>query len=289
LQVIDEAGGVVVPLEEAEVLVWQTNSANGLAETVAAAPGLRWVQLTSAGVDWLLGSEVEPTGIIWTCAKGGAMGENAAEHALLLVLAAARQLHSFVRARTWTGEAGRRLAGSRVGIIGGGGIGRSLATFLQPLGVDVAVVRRSSSPVEGAQRVVGPDSLDSVLEWSDFVVLATPLTRETRGFMDRRRLSLFKDDAWLVNVARGALVCTDDLVAALHAGDLGGAALDVVDPEPLPADHPLWQMSNVILTPHVASTREMAPHAVAAVLAENMQRWVRGLPLAGVVDPDRGY
>lgn len=289
VQIIEDCGGEVVPLEDAQVVVWQINSADGLAETIMAAPHLRWVQLTSAGVDWLLASGLGTSGVTWTCAKGSTMGENAAEHALLLMLAAARELYKFMCARDWMVEGGRRLAGSNIGILGGGGIGGALSRLLVPFDVDVTVVKREPCPVEGARRVVGPGSLDAVIGSSDFFVLAAPLTEATRGLIDGRRLAFFRPDAWLVNVARGGLVCTDDLLIVLREGVLGGAALDVVDPEPLPVGHPLWDMENVILTPHVASTRAMAPGAVANVLGENMRRWARGVPLVGVVDLQQGY
>jgi D-3-phosphoglycerate dehydrogenase len=289
LATIEMSDAELVPLEEAEVLVWQRNSVEGLAETLAAAPGVRWVQLTSAGVDWLLASGIDRPGVMWTCAKGSAMGENAAELAVAMILVASRELHTFLRAHQWLNEAGRRLSGSRVGILGGGGIGRAIAKMLQPFSVDVTVVKRTPGPIEGAQAVVGPESLDAAISSSDFFVLAAPLTESTRGVIDERRLDSFRPDAWLVNVARGGLVHTESLVRALQSSTLAGAALDVVEPEPLPEDHPLWDLPNVILTPHVASTRSMAPGAVAEVLADNLERWANGRPLAGVVDRALGY
>jgi phosphoglycerate dehydrogenase-like enzyme len=286
---VEASGGVVNPLGQAEVLVWQPNSADGLQQALSAGPGLKWAQLTSAGVDWLLESSVVHPSVVRTCAKGSGLGENAAELAMLMMLSAVREFHTFVHARSWTREAGRRFAGSRVGIFGGGGIGRALAKRLAPFEAEVTVVKRTPSVIDGAMRVLGPGSVDEVIARSDFFVLAAPLTEETRGCVDRRRLALFSPSSWVVNVARGRLVDTEALVDALREKRIGGAALDVVDPEPLPEGHPLWDMANVILTPHVASTRAIAPQAVANVLSRNLVRWANGEPLVGVVDRELGY
>jgi phosphoglycerate dehydrogenase-like enzyme len=151
------------------------------------------------------------------------------------------------------------------------------------------VVRRTPSPMEGAAEVVGLDRLDEVLGGADLVVLALALTPETTGILDRRRLELLAPHAWVVNVARGAHVVTDDLVAVLAEGRIGGAALDVTDPEPLPDDHPLWTDPRCIITPHTANTVEMAVPLLSQRIRENVARWIAGEELVGPVDADAGY
>jgi D-3-phosphoglycerate dehydrogenase len=152
----------------------------------------------------------------------------------------------------------------------------------------VTVVRRHDVPLEGAT-VVTSERLDEVLPRADAVVLALALTDETAGIIDAARLALLPDHAWLVNVARGEHVVTDDLVAALRAGTIGGAALDVTDPEPLPDGHPLWQFGNVLITPHTANTRAMGRALLRQRVIDNVRRYAAGKPLLGPVDPDLGY
>jgi phosphoglycerate dehydrogenase-like enzyme len=176
-----------------------------------------------------------------------------------------------------------------VTILGGGGITESLLRLLTPFGCEVTVVRRNPRPMAGAARVVAPDALDDSLRDARLVVLALALTPETEGVLDRRRLDLIASGGWVVNVARGRHIVTDDLVVALRDGHVGGAALDVTDPEPLPDGHPLWRLPNVIITPHVANTPEMALPVLSRRVTENLRRWVAGEELLGLVDPVAGY
>jgi D-3-phosphoglycerate dehydrogenase len=143
--------------------------------------------------------------------------------------------------------------------------------------------------VPGAAHVLPPDRLHDALAGSCMVVLALALTAETTGIIAGSELERMEPDAWLVNVARGGHVVTDDLVAALRAGAIGGAALDVTDPEPLPAGHPLWELDNCLITPHTANTWEMAEPLFAERVRVNMERYQRCQPLVGVVDPALGY
>jgi phosphoglycerate dehydrogenase-like enzyme len=153
----------------------------------------------------------------------------------------------------------------------------------------VTVVRRNVGPMAGATRVVAADAIDDALRDARLVVLALALTPETEGVLDRRRLELIAEGGWVVNVARGRHIVTDDLVAALQDGRLGGAALDVTDPEPLPDGHPLWSLPNAIVTPHVANTPEMAVPVLSRRVTENLRRWMAGEELLGLVDPVAGY
>lgn len=283
------AGGVLVEPARAEVLVWTRGTGTGLQEVLAGAPLVKWIQLSSAGVDWLFDGGLYTRRYVWTCAKGGQMGRNVAEVAMLMLLSAFRDFHVFLRAHEWLAESGRPLAGHRIGVVGAGGIGQALVRRLVPFEVDVTVVRRTPQPIAGAARVLGIEQVEDVIPEMDAVVLALPLTQETQGLIDARRLALFRSDAWLINVARGGLIDTEALVGALQRHQLGGAGLDVVTPEPLPSDHPLWGLPNVMITPHIANTRGMVPDAIEPLLRENLTRWRQGQPLLGVVDDEQGF
>ena len=284
---ITGAGGSLVEPDEAEALVWtDASDPSGLSGLLAGVPGIRWVQLPFAGVDRFAG--LFDDGRTWTSTKG-AYSEPVAEHALALSLAGLRGLTMRARAREWGGQAGLRLTGARVTIVGGGGITEAFLRLVAPFGVDVTVVRRHPSPVAGAARVVGTDDLHDSLAGAKLVLLALALTPETTGIIGAAELERMDGDAWLVNVARGAHVVTDDLVPALRAGAIGGAALDVTDPEPLPAGHPLWDLDNCLITPHTANTWQMAEPLFAERVGANVARYQRQEPLIGVVDPELGY
>ena len=282
------AGGAeLVDPDEAEALVWTDPvDAGALADLLGHFPAIRWVQLPFAGVDRFVGLFAD--GRTWTSMKG-AYSEPVAEHALALGLAGLRQLPRRARAHAWGDQAGLRLAGSAVTIVGAGGITEALLRLLAPFRVQATVVRRHVPAVAGATPVVGSDQLQTVLPGAKLVVLALALTPETAGIIAAPELERMDDDAWLVNVARGGHVVTDDLVAALGAGTIGGAALDVTDPEPLPAGHPLWDLENCLITPHTANTWEMAEPLFAERIRANLERYAAGQPLLGVVDPTLGY
>ena len=272
-------GGRVVPLDEAEALVWAAPSGSAeLADTVAAAPGVHWVQLPWAGIEPF--ADVLDHDHLWTCGKG-VYAEPVAEMALTLGLAGMRGLGAYTRTGSWTGPQGINLLGAHVLILGGGGIADSLVRLLAPFGCRVTIVRRSVAPTL--------DDLERLLPTADLVVLALALTPETTGVIDGRRLGLMKPTAWLVNVARGGHVVTDDLVTALTEGAIGGAGLDVTDPEPLPEGHPLWSLPNCLITPHVGNTPTMAQPLLSRRVTDNIARFAAGEPLIGPVDVDAGY
>ena len=280
-------GGTLTDPSEAEALVWtDPTDASALADLLAGAPQIAWVQLPFAGVDAFLG--VLDDGHTWTSTKG-AYSEPVAEHALALGLAGLRQLKVRARADRWGEQAGRRLMGGKMTLVGGGGIAQALLRLLRPFHVDATVVRRHVAPVEGASTVIGPDRLHDALPDADLVVLALPLTPETEGVIGAEELALMAGHAWLVNVARGRHVVTDDLVAALEAGAIGGAALDVTDPEPLPAGHRLWSLDNCLITPHTSNTWVMAEPLFAQRVVDNVGRYRQGEPLLGRIDPALGY
>ena len=173
--------------------------------------------------------------------------------------------------------------------MGAGGIGRALIALLAPFGVRTIALTRSGHAVAGADRSVAADALPELLAASDVVVLATPLMLATHHLLDADALARMRADAVLVNVGRGALVDTDALVAALSAGRLAGALLDVTDPEPLPDGHPLWELSNVLITPHVANTPATLQPALVSAVTDNVRRFAAGEDLLAPIDLDRGY
>lgn len=288
---IDDAvvagGGDVVAVEDATAVVWTANDdPDGLGTLLADHPGLAWVQLPWAGIEPY--RDVLDHGRTWTCAKG-VYADPVAEHALALLLAGFRQLPRYARAETWTGDAGRNLFGARVVIVGGGSIASVLIELLIPFRCDITVVRHTPSPMAGVGQVVGEDRLADVLDGAEALVLALPLLPGTVGLIGSAELALLAPDAWLVNVARGAHVDTDALVGALTEGRIGGAALDVTDPEPLPDDHPLWSLPNVLVTPHTANTRAMARPLLSGRITDNVRRYRAGEDLVGLIDVDLGY
>jgi phosphoglycerate dehydrogenase-like enzyme len=286
---VEAGAGEVVPPADAGAVVWGHQAdPEGLATLLADHPQLIWVQLPWAGVEPYVDVIRRFADRTWTCGKG-VYAEPVAEHALTLALAGLRGIATYARADEWGTGSGRNLLGARVVVLGGGGITESLLRLLGPFGCDVTVVRRHPDPLPGATRVVGPDGLDDALAGADVVVLALALTPETTGILDARRLRLLPSHAWVVNVARGGHIVTDDLVQALADGSIGGAALDVTDPEPLPAGHPLWSEPRCLITPHTANTVEMAEPLLRARVADNVRRWIAGEPLVGLVDPAAGY
>lgn len=283
-------GGRPVPLEQAEAIVyWGADTPDEVAAMVH--PGIRWVQLPHAGVDAYVDAGVITPEQVWTSATG-AFAPQVAEHAMALMLAGARGLPELARARTWDQQgarrSGRALAGTTVALLGAGGIGAELVRLLEPFGCTVLAVA-DSGPFAGATRTVARADYRDVLPLADFVVLLAPSTPATRGMVGQHELALMKDDAWLVNVARGPLVDTDALVAALRDGAIGGAALDVVDPEPLPDGHPLWSEPRALVTPHSANPLDAYWPTLAARVQDNVRRFVAGEPLVGVVDLARGF
>ena len=283
---VRSGGGSVVALEHANAIVCTGDDVELLRRSIL--PGLRWVQLGAAGVEMWFDAGLMTPDVVWTAAKG-VYARPMAEHILAMILAAARGLPERLRARTWGASYGRVLTGSTVGVVGAGGVGAELIALLSPFAVRTIALTRDARSVPSADVSVGPAELQTLLHESDFVVLTAALTGETAGMISAERLSLMRPDAWLVNVARGGLVDTHALVAALEAGTIGGAALDVTEPEPLPDDHVLWTLPNVVITPHVASTRSMGVPLLARRVEENVRRFVDGEELVGVVDQSLGY
>ncbi len=277
----------MVAPEDAEALVWAEPAAPDLLPGVlAAGPAIEWVQLPYAGIENL--THLLDRNHRWTCGKG-VYAEPVAEHVLMLALAGLRGMGRFARAQNWSPPQGRNLLGARVTVLGGGGITDSLVRLLGPWDCQITVLRRHPVPMDGVHRVVGPKSLHDALADADVVVVALALTPETAGIVDAAALDAMAPHAWLINVGRGGHVVTDDLVKALSTGSIGGAALDVTDPEPLPDGHPLWSLDNCLITPHVGNTPEMGLKLLARRVTENVRRYIANDDLLGPIDVDLGY
>lgn len=263
-------------------------------EAVQRAGRLRWIHSTAAGVDQLLHPEILERDIILTTSSG-IHAESITEHVLALMLAFARRLHVAIRnqlAHRWDrpSTVGRELRGKTVGILGLGHIGREVAARAVALGMRVIGTKHTREPVPHADRVLGPEGLDEVLREADYLVITLPLTSETRGLIGPRELGVMKPSAYLINVARGAIVQEAALIEALRQGRLAGAGLDVFEREPLPQDSPLYEMEQVILTPHVSGGGGTGYYDRAIPLfCENLRRYLTGEPLVNVVDKRRGY
>ena len=284
---VEAGGGTLVAPDQAGALMWtSTADVDGLTELLAANPGIRWVQLPWAGVEPY--AQLFRDGRTWTSGKG-VYAKPVAEHALMLALAGLRELKRCATAIRWGEQAGISLMGGRVTIFGGGGITSALVPLLQPFGCDITVVRRRPQPMDGVARVFGFHERYEAIRGADIVVLALALTPDTHGLVGQIELELMEPHAWLINVARGQHVVTEDLVTALREGTIGGAALDVTQPEPLPEGHPLWTLPNCIITPHTANTEDMAKDLLSARVTDNVRRWLAGQPLVGEVDPSLGY
>jgi phosphoglycerate dehydrogenase-like enzyme len=266
---------------------------------LAAAPNLRFAQSWSAGVDRYLQVEALRTDDRIVLANmQGVHGPAIAEHVFAMLLALTRDLPAYLEAQAdarWDRAAGSgqtALAGQTMFVVGMGGIGSEIARRAHAFDMRVlATVRRVEDVAQPAyvDELGGADDLDRLLPEADVVAIALPLTDETRGLFDADRLALMKEGARLVNIGRGPIVDSDALLAALQSGRLAGAGLDVTDPEPLPADHPLWRQANVIITPHVASRAEITGERRWALFRENIRRFGAGEPLLNVVDKRLGY
>jgi D-3-phosphoglycerate dehydrogenase len=283
---VREGGGELARLDAADAVVWSTPDPGRFP---ARFPDrVRWVQLPSAGVEHFVAKGGVDADRVFTSAAG-AYAPSVAEHALALILAGTRRLAEAARAQGWGAPAGVPLAGRTVAIVGAGGIGRELIGMLAPLEAEVVAVTRRGNPVPGATRTLPAERTDEVWGIADVVVIAAPATDATRHLVGREQLAAMRDDAVLVNVARGSLVDTEALAEALAAGAIGGAALDVTDPEPLPEGHPLWREPRALITPHVANPPAAMGPALAERVRENVARFAAGEELLGRVDPGTGY
>lgn len=294
LRAIALGGGVAADLNESTTgLVWtDSQDTVTLSQILTQNPQITWVQLPFAGVDNFksLFDEVRSAGrsTVFTSAKG-AYREPVAEHALMLALALGRALPERLAAKTWGRKFAASLFDCKVVIVGGGGIAEELLRLLAPFRVDATVIRRSADALVGANRVVSLDKLNTHLSEADFVFVACALTEETKGLFDASRFACMKSTAYLVNIARGAVVDSEALEEALSSGQIAGAGVDVTDPEPLPDDHSLWALPNLIITPHTADTPEQCVRLLAERIVNNVRALTTGAKLEGLVNLELGY
>ncbi|GAB4098479.1 NAD(P)-dependent oxidoreductase [Sinomonas halotolerans] len=287
---VEAGGGLVVGLhEEPEALVLDhANDRAELSGVLDTTPSVRWVQLPAAGIEAYADALAGHPDKVWTSAKG-AYAKPVAEHALALTLALLRELPTRVRARSWAPGTGTSLHGLRAVVVGAGGVGLEIVRLLRVFDVEVDVVRRTSAPVPGARSTTTAAGLGALLPEADVVVLAAALTPGTSKLIGTAELAAMKRSAVLVNIARGGLVDTDAVTAALAEGRIAGAGLDVTDPEPLPDGHPLWDEPRVIITPHAADTIDMIRPLLGDRVTANVRRFARGEELEGLVDAAAGY
>ncbi|MBW8637241.1 D-2-hydroxyacid dehydrogenase [Hoeflea sp. WL0058] len=285
---VDERSELASAIKDAQVLIMPGGGFFFDGELAALlrehAPELRWIQLTSAGYDGPERNGV-PDGVVVTN-NGGALGAPVAEHAVTLLLALARRLPEFWQNQSkqlWirkTETPVASLEGRTIAVIGFGSIGREVALRARTFGMRVLGVRRTPTPDALADEMFAMADMERALGQADAVVISLPLNDDTRNVFDSRTLAACKPGAWIVNVGRGALVDTHALVDALHSGHIGGAGLDVVEPEPVPSDHPLWSAPNVLITPHIAGSGSDASYQrVADTIEINMKRYLVGEPL----------
>ena len=265
---------------------------------LAAAKRLRWVAVMSAGVEACLGKPaLEKPGLIVTNMRAVA-GPVMAEHTIALMFALSRSLQVSVGrqatgegwSRSFAGSQPQSLTGKTMLVAGLGGIGLEVAKRAHALGMKVIGTRNSSR--EGpdyVSRVGLSDELPAMIGEADVVVAALPLVPATTRLFDAKMFARMKKTAYFINVGRGGSVVTDDLVAALNAGTIGGAGLDVTEPEPLPKDHPLWKAKNIIITPHMSALSDLGQSARMMILREQVRRFAAGDKLLAVVDFKKGY
>ncbi|HZU06796.1 MAG TPA: D-2-hydroxyacid dehydrogenase [Chloroflexota bacterium] len=265
----------------------------GLRRLLPHLPRLRWVHTMGAGVDGDLAPELVERDVILTRTRG-LHDKPVSEWVMMLLLAVSKRLPELVlaqQARRWQPlDVPVTLAGRTVGIVGYGEIGRAIAARARGFGLRLIATRRRPQPAPELDALYPAEALPELLAQSDYVVICTPLTRETRGLIGERELRAMRPTAWLINVARGEIVQEDALLRALREGWIAGAALDVFSQEPLPPESPLWTAPNLLITPHNAGVRH--PQFAAETLAQfidNLGRYVRGEPLQNVVDKQAGY
>ncbi|MBN1246588.1 MAG: D-2-hydroxyacid dehydrogenase [Anaerolineae bacterium] len=292
LVVIDNQGHLDGDLEGTEVVMLPWGLPQETVERVLGLPSVRWVQTMTAGIDHALRALPPGREVVITNASG-VFDVPIAEMVLTYILTMAKRIPEFLaqqREKNWHLLRLREVAGLTVGIVGLGGIGGEIAARCQALGMTVVATRRHPERGgRGVDRVLGSDQLYELLAMADYVVVATPLTEETRGLIDAEALRQMRPDAVLINIARGAIVDEAALVAALQEGIIGGAALDVFEQEPLPPSSPFWGMPNVLVTPHNSWSTPQLRTREAALFLDNLARYVHGQPLRNVVDQDRGY
>ena len=287
--------GVDEEIVDAEVVVsWSIRPAQ-----IKSAKKLRWIHSTATAIHQLIFPELVNSDIVLTNARD-VHGPVVGEHVMALIFALAKKVPDAVRfqqAHEWAQQRMfdehprvREVAGATVGLVGLGAIGRAVANSAKALGMRVIAVREHPEKgSDGADAIFGPAQIDEVFRRSDYIVLAAPVTDSTKAIASAERLAMMRADACLINVGRGQLVDEAALVSALRNKKIGGAALDVFPKEPLAADSVLWDVPNLLITPHTAALTDKQWERHYALFAENLRRYLGGQPLLAVVDKRKGY
>jgi len=290
--VISPAADLPHTIKGADVLFLWDFFSSALRDAWPQADALKWVHVAAAGVDAMLFDGLRESDVPLTNAHG-TFDQPIAEFVLASVLAHDKQLHrskSLQQQATWQHREPTRTAGSRVLVVGTGGIGRATARLLRAVGMEVRGAGRTARDGDDDFGSVVPTAeLAEHAAWADHVVLIAPLTEQTRHMLNAEVLAALKPTAHLVNVGRGALVDEPALVEALRSGSIAAASLDVFEQEPLPADHPFWPMDNVHISAHMSGDVVGWRDALADQFLANLDRWLAGEPLANLVDKERGY
>ncbi len=287
-------GDADAALEQAEVLLRSGLPASVLDHLVSRAPNLHWIHSASAGIDQVATPTLRSRGVTVTNSRG-VFSRPIAEYVVMMLLAIAHRLPQLIelqRERTWQPLRGRELGGLTVGILGYGSIGSDLAALLEPFGTRVVATRRHPERGAGERRNVeihGEDAIGRVLAEADVVVLTAPLTDETAGMIGAPELQAMRESAWLINIARGRLVDEAALRQALESGWIAGAVLDVFNEEPLPPDSPLYEVPNLVVTPHTSWSSDRVVDRGIELFIENLRHYLAGEPLRNVVDLEAGY
>lgn len=276
----------------ADALLFAGMNKPQLSALLQQAPRLTWIHTGSAGFDWVMVPEVEARGITVT-RTAGAMNGPMAEFAMGVILRHAKRFPALEGAQgraEWAPVMADELDGATLGIVGAGAIGERLAALARPFGMRVVGTKRTPGPVAGFDAVWGPEGLERLLAEADVVVLATPLTPETRGMIGAAELARMRPTAQLLNLARGALVDGDALMAALRGQRLAAAWMDAFETEPLPPESALWSTPNLFVTPHCSYRSVRVRDRVIAEFATNLERRLSGASLANTMrEPALGY
>jgi phosphoglycerate dehydrogenase-like enzyme len=260
-------------------------------EVLKQAGKLRWIQLTSAGIDHLFPARESLRDVVVTNTRG-IHADIMADYAFAAILMCQWDFPRLIRqqeAKRWIPRDTAPLAGKTLGIVGVGAIGSEIARRAQGFHMNVVGVKRNPLPMAEVNQIFGPDHLHKMLSASDFVVILAPATPETYRMIGESELRAMKRTAYLVNIARGTVVVESALVRALQENWIAGAVLDVFEKEPLPDDSPLWTLENVLVTPHLSGNLQDYANRVMAIFTENYQRWKAGKQLLNVVELEKGY
>jgi len=274
-------GAVPEEGRDAEAILRCTMRKGPLLRALAEAPGLKWIHTCTAGFDWLMVPELAERGLLVT-RSGYSLNIAMSEFVVGYMFLMAKRFPEYLRSQAshrWESLEATELGGKTVGIVGAGAVGTEIARRCVALGMRVIGTKRTPEPQEFFEDMLPPSGLERLLRESDFLVLAAPLTPETQGMLGREQFAMMKPTAYLLNVARGALCVEDELIDALRNRIIAGACIDAFETEPLPADSPLWDIDNVVLTPHASYRSPLTMTRALEQFKTNLARYLKGEPL----------